>query len=269
MHCHNCGKEIQGGMKFCPHCGQDQAIVVPQDQRIPTEDVEGIPPPRPLFNTDNSPQQGFPWQVGGLSRKWQVGLLGCGGVGLLLLALIVVTIVSGAPDNTATRPDNTVTSGEGIVQANGDDANESESARQGGADRADQQQISVDETAELEDHTFSVEEVERNYSSGDEFSSPQSGKDFMRVWVNIKNTSSNRSVSFNPFSFEVEDSKGIQQGSTYVGEVPYEFESGELAPGGTVEGNIIFEVPQNDNNLKLLYEANMFSGEYITVEPLQ
>ncbi len=44
-HCHDCGEEIQRGMKFCPHCGQDQAVVVPEDQRIPTEEVQGVPPP--------------------------------------------------------------------------------------------------------------------------------------------------------------------------------------------------------------------------------
>lgn len=197
-----------------------------------------------------------------LSRKWQVGLLGCGGVGLLLLGLLVAAIVGGASNNVAT-------SGGGAVEANDGRADESAPASGNGSGDVGGQQIAVGETIELEDHTFTVEEVERNYLSGDEFSRPQSGNEFTRVWVNITNTSSNRSVSFNPFSFEVQDSSGVQQGTTYVGEVPNEFESGELAPGGTVEGNMVFEVPQNDNNLQLLYEVNMFSGESVTVGPLQ
>jgi hypothetical protein len=43
--CPNCGDDVQGGMKFCPNCGQDLSVVVPQDQRIPTEDVPVPPPP--------------------------------------------------------------------------------------------------------------------------------------------------------------------------------------------------------------------------------
>lgn len=42
--CPNCGRAVQSGMKFCPNCGQDQSVVVPQDQRIPTEHVP-VPPP--------------------------------------------------------------------------------------------------------------------------------------------------------------------------------------------------------------------------------
>jgi membrane protease subunit (stomatin/prohibitin family) len=29
----NCGQGTQGGMKFCPNCGQDQAVLIPHDQR--------------------------------------------------------------------------------------------------------------------------------------------------------------------------------------------------------------------------------------------
>jgi hypothetical protein len=43
--CPNCAREIEGGTKFCPECGQDLAVVVPQGQRIPTEDVPVPPPP--------------------------------------------------------------------------------------------------------------------------------------------------------------------------------------------------------------------------------
>ena len=45
--CPHCGPDVEGGMKFCPNCGQDQSIAIPQDQRIPTEDVPVPPPPPP------------------------------------------------------------------------------------------------------------------------------------------------------------------------------------------------------------------------------
>ncbi|MDP9456699.1 MAG: zinc ribbon domain-containing protein [Actinomycetota bacterium] len=42
-YCRNCGHNLGSGANFCPECGQDQSIVVPQDRRIPTEKVP-VPP---------------------------------------------------------------------------------------------------------------------------------------------------------------------------------------------------------------------------------
>jgi len=35
-----------------------------------------------------------------------------------------------------------------------------------------------------------------------------------------------------------------------------------------MEGNLTFEVPQGDNNLQLIYEANLFQRQTVTVGPL-
>src|SRR5215217_4527980 len=88
--CPNCGRETQRGAKFCPQCGQDLSVVVPQDQRIPTEDVP-VPPP-PLEATGRSPGR----------RRWLLGgLVGCGGLLFLLLAIFTVAIVSAPSNKTA------------------------------------------------------------------------------------------------------------------------------------------------------------------------
>src|SRR4051812_39597672 len=89
--CHNCGHEIRAGSKFCPECGQDQSVVVPQDQRIPTENVPV--PPLPADSRQGSTSR---------SRNLVIGLVGCGGLlGLLIVALVVVAIVSGPQSETA------------------------------------------------------------------------------------------------------------------------------------------------------------------------
>lgn len=109
-HCHNCGQEIQSRMKFCPNCGQDQSIVVPQDQRISPEDgAPSTSTPPPVITTGRRKRRGAPRHgnsgpLGGVSRKRRIGLLGWGGIGLLLLALLVVAIVSvldGGPPGVA------------------------------------------------------------------------------------------------------------------------------------------------------------------------
>lgn len=192
-----------------------------------------------------------------MSRKWMVGLLGCGGVGLLLVALVVVAIVSGAPSNTAQS---------GSEQESGDDEKKSGSKNKGSG--SDNPTVAVGESAELDDRTLTVTEVERNYTPQNRFSKAESGNEYLRVYVTMTNTS-NRDIDYNPFNFEVQDSSGVQKNQTYVPEVPYNLESGSLAPKGKVEGNMIFEVPRNDNNLALIYTSNMFSGETVTVEPLR
>ena len=200
-HCHNCGEEIQGGMKFCPHCGQDQSVVIPQEERIPTEDVEGVPPPPSFPDQPRTPRQG-----GGMSRIWRAVLVAGGGLGLLLLALIVVAFVSGAPNNTAT---NTAESGGG--QEEGE--SEKEPPSKGKKGTSDSVTVAVGEPAELEDRTLTVAEVERGYTPQNRFSKAESGNEFMRVFVRLVNTS-NRPIDYNRFNFEVQDSDGVQGGSS-------------------------------------------------------
>ena len=261
-HCHNCGQEMQRGMKFCPNCGQDQSVVVPQDQRISPEDAsQGTSTPPPVFNTERGEggpsQQGASGPLSGIPRKWRIaGLLGCGGVGLLLLALIVVGIVSGASNNTAQS---------GGGKESGENKSKAGSKSKGGSGDVT---AAVGEPVELEDRTFTVAEVERDYAPRNRFSKAESGNEYLRVLVTMTNTS-NRPIDYNPFNFEVEDSNGVRENQAIVPEVPNNLESGNLAPDGNVEGNMIFEVPRNDNNLKLIYTTNMFSGETVTVEPLR
>ena len=111
-------------------------------------------------------------------------------------------------------------------------------------------------------------EVERDYTPQNRFSKAESGNEFMRVFVRLVNTS-NRPIDYNRFDFEVQDSNGVQKRASTIPELPRELDHGDLAPDGTVEGNMVFEVPRNDNNLALIYTTNMFSGETITVRPLQ
>ena len=37
-------------------------------------------------------------------------------------------------------------------------------------------------------------------------------------------------------------------------QLPYTFQHGSLAPNGTLEGNMVFQVPQGDTGLSLIYE---------------
>jgi hypothetical protein len=173
----------------------------------------------------------------------------------LVLALLVVAIVSGPTNKTAQSG--------GGGQENGEEKKKASKSK-GGSDNIE---VAVGETAELDDRTLTVAEAERNYSPSNRFSKAERGNEFLRMWITLTNTS-DRPISYNPFDFEVQDSNGVQKNAAFVSEVPYRLESGDLAPNGKVEGNLVFEVPQRDNNLQLIYTTNMFSGETITVRPL-
>ena len=248
--CPNCGREIQGGMRFCPNCGQDQSVVVPQDQRIPTEDVPVPPPP-------SAPPRG------GGRRKWVIGLLGCGGlVALLLVALLVVAVVSGPTNQTAQS--------EGDGQESGGEEEKEEKEEKKPAEKKksgpENAEVAVGETAELRDRTLVVNEAQHGYPPPRQIRL-EPGDELLRVYVTLRNTS-NQEFSYNPLNFKVQDSNGVQESRQVIPDLPYRIEPGSLAPDGTLEGNLVFEVPQGDSNLLLIYEANPITKQNITVGPL-
>ena len=159
--CPNCGREIQGGMRFCPNCGQDQSVVVPQDHRIPTEDVPVPPPP------SGSPH-------GGGRRKWVIGLLGCGGlVALLLVALLVVAVVSGPTNQTAQ-------SGGDGQESGGEEEKEEKKPAPKKKSGPENVEVAVGETAELSDRTLVVNEAQHDYPPA-RFQKLEPGTELLRL----------------------------------------------------------------------------------------
>ena len=98
-----------------------------------------------------------------------------------------------------------------------------------------------------------INEVERNYLPPTRFTRVEPGYELVRVYLTLTNTG-NQQFPYNPLNFEVQDSNGVQRARTIVSELPYPVESGDLAPGGTLEGNLVFEVPEGDRGLSLVYE---------------
>lgn len=122
------------------------------------------------------------------------------------------------------------------------------------------------ETAELRDRTLVANEVQHGYPP-QRFQKLEPGTELVRVYVALKNTS-DQAFNYNLHDFQVQDSNGVQKHPTTVTELPYRVEFGDLAAGGTMEGNLVYEVPEGDRNLKLIYEPNAFQRQNITVGPL-
>jgi Domain of unknown function (DUF4352) len=119
----------------------------------------------------------------------------------------------------------------------------------------------------VRDRNFTVNEVQRNYPPPNQFTRVEQGNELIRVYITLENTG-DQAISYNPLDFKVQDSNGVQKNYQTITELPYRLDYGSLAPGGTVEGNLAFEVAAGDSGLSLLYKTNAFSGQTITVKPL-
>ena len=112
---------------------------------------------------------------------------------------------------------------------------------------------------------ITVTDVDKKYVP--EYSKAKSGKEFIKVTINVVNKSSN-DLSVNPLDFKVQDSTGAKEtisGSTYS--LSDQFKSATLVPGGSRKGSLVFEVNKNDNNLKLICSTNiLFSGNELKIK---
>lgn len=125
-------------------------------------------------------------------------------------------------------------------------------------------EFKVGDTASFGDKSIAVKEVQRNYSTGNQFAQPESGKEFVLVTVEIANNSKD-SMDYNTFEFKLQDSNGVQQNESFTALSEGKLNSGSLAPGGKVTGKLVYEVPKDDAGLKLLYQNfSFFDNKAVT-----
>jgi hypothetical protein len=83
-YCRNCGHELRSEDRFCPNCGEPahETAHVP----TPGADVEVPPPPSQLGGTDQQQRQ---WRWSGpFERSFGVGLGGCLGIAMAIIAVV-------------------------------------------------------------------------------------------------------------------------------------------------------------------------------------
>lgn len=118
-------------------------------------------------------------------------------------------------------------------------------------------EFSQDEVVNYNDVKFTVTSVEKHM--GGEFDTPKDGSEYVTVGIKIENNSDEK-ISYNPYDWKMENSNG-QETDTAIVLNDSELESGDLNPGGHVEGTLTFEEPQGDEGLKLNYYDNMLFDE--------
>lgn len=110
------------------------------------------------------------------------------------------------------------------------------------------------ETALFNNLEVKINSVQRDYTA--EYSKPSSGKEFIVINLEVKNTS-DKSEYVSPIYYSVNDN-GLAAGRSYVS-VDNAFESGDLSPGASTSGNIVYEVTKGSTDLKLQHSTTVYT----------
>lgn len=112
-----------------------------------------------------------------------------------------------------------------------------------------------------------VTSVQRNFNSGNEFIQPKSGKEFIKVFVQIVNKDKEK-LSYSSYDWKIQDSDGSIQDPSFMSTVNTEdyLERGDLVKGGKKSGSIVFEVNKGDAGLILHYKPSYFSDDAVKIK---
>lgn len=125
-------------------------------------------------------------------------------------------------------------------------------------------EYTVGETIKSDGMELTITNVEK--SQGGEYDNPKEGNEYVIVTVQYDN-SSEKDLPYNPFDFKLLNSDGQKTDSTFTMDTQdTRLESGNLAPGGTVTGDLVFEAPVGDEGLYLIYTGNIFKTDGIKIK---
>ncbi|GAB4072677.1 hypothetical protein GCM10028778_04330 [Barrientosiimonas marina] len=173
---------------------------------------------------------------------------------LLLVGLLALVLSAcGEDDSEAKKVDSD------------NDAEQQEDSDDNNGEEEEQKEFSAGDNIEKDGVITTVTNVER--SNGTEFEDPDDGNDFAIVNIKIENESDDE-VSYNPFDYSLKNSKGqIKDSGMSMVDQDNQLDSGKLVPDGKVEGSVVFQAPEDDDNgdLTLLIEDDWLSEDKIKV----
>ena len=235
MFCKKCGQQLPDDTKFCTKCGAPTLVAEAQQQPI----VQNQPIMSQPYQFPIQPKKKFP--------AWAIVLIVVGAVLFFFLLIGVLGSITDEDADTIANQSETVISDESTVSKVTSKPNNK-------TDKKDT--YSINEAGTSHGATITVTKVEK--SSGSTFDKPKDGMEYVIVHVKIQNTGKEK-ISYNPYDYKMLNSKGqiVDHGFITV-DSDTSLNSGELAPGGVIEGTISFEQPKDDSGLVLEYYDNMF-----------
>lgn len=223
MKCTKCGTEYE--TKFCPNCG------------MTTE--EQLPKPNILPN--NAPKK----------------KTGCLKIGLIVIGVIFLLAIIGSifGNKSTNNGSSSVASKQSETISN---SKPTENAPESKPTETIKTEFGINEPATYKNTKLTVTNVEK--SAGGDFDKPKDGMEYVIVTVEYENIGDDR-ISYNPFDFEMKNSQGQINESTFSTiNSDTALSSGDLASGGKVSGTIAFQEPVGDTELVLTYTGSILSN---------
>lgn len=179
----------------------------------------------------------------------------------VIVIIIVLVGASQASNNEPTKVSDKSSSG-----SNTEKTNDSKSDSSSGAEDLKNKEFKVGDVISYDGKELSVTKVERNWSTGNEYIQPSSGKEYVRVTVKINNKSDD-TINYGEFDWQMKDSSGDIKDTTYLSnDDGTELGSGEIAKGGSKTGSVVFEVPAGDKGLTLLYKSEFWNDTTVNIK---
>ena len=165
---------------------------------------------------------------------------------IIIVVLILFAISSGGSDEPKSN----------------DGKNSSNSSKS--SENINEKIFNVGEEIEYKNMKLIVNSV--NFKSNYQYNNPDEGNEFVEINVTLENVGDSEE-SYNTYDFSIVNSQGSKTDvdfETYT--IDGGLSSGELIAGGKVTGNLVFQVPQNDEKLTLYYSPSFWSEKYVKVD---
>ncbi len=174
-------------------------------------------------------------------------------VAIVVVVFGVLAVVGAKDDGPQKVGDSSSVSNDNSAQTSSPDANTNAP-------------FAVGDVVSIDNQEISVVSVERNYSTGNSYITPDEGKEYVKVNLQIQNKSDD-TKSFNAFNWQMENGDGVIAGYTdaMLAQAKDGLGSGDLAAGGTKKGSIVFEVPEGDTALKVHFKPSLFSDKEVVI----
>lgn len=174
-----------------------------------------------------------------------------------ILAIIVIAVIGSSMGGN--KSDDSAKKVESTSSKSADKASSSTPAA-----TTEKTTFKVGETAEYKGVQFKVNKVD--FTNGDpDVDTLDNGKQYVVVNITITNNGDDK-YDYNPLDYKLDDNGNQTDMSESTSSVQDTLNSGTLAKGATVTGNLVGQAKTSDK-LKLIYEGNVFSSkEHIAFE---
>ncbi|RJR28926.1 DUF4352 domain-containing protein [Candidatus Microgenomates bacterium] len=123
--------------------------------------------------------------------------------------------------------------------------------------------FALGDTVNLDGKAVTVNEV-KSYASKNQFLAPKQGNKFVAVDVTLKNNG-DEAYSYNVLEFSLQDNKDYSYTNAATDIEPY-ITVGAIQPGQSVRGFIAFEIPKENEPVKIVYTPDFWGTSQVIIE---